>query len=150
MEMKAGKILAAALVALVAAGTAFAAAEGKGGECGERHVFKHRVHGPGFSVEHVAMHNIMSELLSAKTGKTAAEIQAMFDASGPETFDKLGLDEDEMAPLFKQARATLINRAAAANLITAAQAEKLRTAKVEMRMHHGPLPPPPPDGDDDE
>jgi hypothetical protein len=91
------------------------------------------------SVEFAAMHNIMAELLSAKTGKTPAEIAALFDAGGPhEVAEKLNLTHEDMKPLFKEARATLNTRAQAANLITAAQAEKLRAAKVEMRHRRGP------------
>ena len=130
MKMKA---LMAAVVALGVAGIAMA------GE-GERRVSKQVVHG-GASIEFTAMHNILSELLSAKTGKTQAEIQAMFDKGGPhEVAEKLNLKHEDMKPLFKQARATLIDRSLAANLITSAQAEKLRTAKVEMRHKrmHGP------------
>jgi len=135
------KALLAAMVALGVAGIAMA------GD-GERRVVKHKVHG-GASVEFVAMHNIMSELLSAKTGKTTAEIQALFDKGGPhEVAETLNLKHEDLQPLFKQARLTYIDRAQAANLITAQQAEKLRTAKVEMRtkrMHgaHGD------EGDDD-
>lgn len=129
----------------------------------ERHVIKHRMHGPGrhASVEFAAMHNIMAELLSAKTGKTTAEIQALFDRGGPhEALEALGLDDDEMRPLFKEARATLITRAARAGLITAEQAETLRKARAEMRMRRLKGPPPaapeapeaplPPDFEDDE
>lgn len=113
------KILVAGLLALGAAGLAYAGS-GKG--------FGHA------SVEFAAMHNIMAELLSAKTGKTQAEIAALFDAGGPHAVaEKLGLKREDMRELMKEARGTLITRAAAANLITADQAEKLRAAKVEMR-----------------
>ena len=125
--MLARKILAVALVTLGVAGLAFA------GDDGERRVIKHRVHGHA-SVEFAAMHNIMAEALSAKTGKTQAEIAAMFDAGGPhDVAEKLNLKREDMRALMKEARGTLITRAQAANLITAQQAEKLRQAKVEMR-----------------
>jgi hypothetical protein len=127
------KILVAGLLALGAAGLAFAGS-GKGGD--DERIVKREVH-RGFghaSVEFAAMHNIMAELLSAKTGKTQAEIAAMFDAGGPhEVAEKLDLKREDMRELMKEARGTLITRAAAANLITAQQAEKLRAAKVEMR-----------------
>ncbi len=123
MKMKA---LMAAVVALGVAGIAMA------GD-GERRVVKHKVHG-GASIEFTAMHNILSELLSAKTGKTQAEIQALFDKGGPhEVAEKLNLKHEDMKPLFQQARAKLIDRSLAANLITSAQAEKLRSARIEMR-----------------
>jgi hypothetical protein len=119
-----GSTLAVALV-----GVALAAEDAHDGAR-----MKMRAHAQA-SVEFAAMHNIMTELLSAKTGKTPAEINALFEAGGPPAVaEKLGLKHEEMEPLFKEARATLITRAQAANLITAAQAEKLRAAKVE--MHH--------------
>lgn len=149
---------ALALGALGLAGATFAA--DSTAPRAERHVIKHRMHGPGghASVEHAAMHNIMAELLSAKTGKTTAEIQALFDKGGPrEAFEALGLDDDEMRPLFKEARATLITRAAKAGLITPEQAEKLRKARAEMRMKRmkgpppeAPEPPLPPELEDDD
>jgi len=126
--MLARKILAVGLLALGAAGIAFAAGDGPGK--------RQRGHGPmgHASVEFAAMHNIMAELLSAKTGKTPAEITALFDAGGPHAVaEELGLTHEDMKPLLKEARGTLITRAAAAGLITAQQAEKLRAAKVEMR-----------------
>jgi len=129
MQLK--KILAVGLIALGAAGVAFASGDREGGE-GKAH----RMHGEmrHASVEFAAMHNIMADLLSAKTGKSVAEIRALFDKSGPhEAFEQLGLSKDEIRPLFKEARQTLITRAAAAGLITAQQAEHLRAAKVEMR-----------------
>jgi hypothetical protein len=125
-------LIGSALVVAVA-GVAFAAEDSHHGAR-----MKMRAHAQA-SVEFAAMHNIMTELLSAKTGKTPAEINALFESGGPpEVAEKLGLKHEEMEPLFKEARATLITRAQAANLITAAQAEKLRAAKVEMhhkRMH---------------
>ena len=142
--MQARKYLGAGIILLVAVTGAFAANDAA--SRGERHVMKmHGMHGPGHppSVEFAAMHNIMAELLSARTGKTTAEIQALFEKGGPhEAFETLGLSHDEVKPLFQQARLTLIDRAAKAGLITAAQAEKLRTAKVE--FNHGPMPPVPP------
>jgi hypothetical protein len=141
-------IVVVGLLALGAAGAAVAADDriverhvvksgGPGDEQVERRVIKHRG-GPGhmghFSIEHAAMHNIMAEQLSAKTGKTPAEIQALFDKSGPhETFEALGLADEDFGPLFQEARKTLITRAQAAGLITAQQAEKMRAAKIEVR-----------------
>ena len=149
--MKFGKVLAAAVLALGSAGLALAASDGGSrgdGERGHSHKMVHR--GGHFSVEHMAMHNIMAEQLSAKSGKTVAEINALFEKGGPhEAFEQLGLDEDEVRPLFKEARLKLIDRSAKAGLITAAQAEKLRSAKFEMRHkrrgHDGPRG----EGDDD-
>jgi len=124
-------------LALSAAAAVFADDDG-----GKRRFVKHHDHP---SVEFAAMHNIMAELLSAKTGRTPAEITALFDAGGPpEVVEKLGLKHEDMRPIFKEARATLITRAQAANLITAAQAQELRAAKIEMRLR-GPHD----DGDDE-
>ena len=136
----------AGLLALGAAGAAVAADDpvverhvikhGAGDEpTVERHVIRHRGGPMGHaSLEHAAMHNIMAEQLSAKTGKTVAEIQALFDKGGPhQAFEALGIADDDVGPLFQEARRTLITRAAAAGLVTAQQAEKMRSAKVEMR-----------------
>jgi hypothetical protein len=131
--MLARNFLVAGLLALGAAGLAYAGS-GKGGddERGARRE-AHKSFGHA-SVEFAAMHNIMAELLSAKTGKTQAEIAAMFDAGGPhDVAEKLNLKREDMKTLMQEARGTLITRAAAAKLITAEQAEKLRAAKVEMR-----------------
>ena len=125
--MKMKPLLMAGLLALGAAGVAIAGADG------ERRVTKHRIHG-GASVEFTAMHNIMTELLSAKTGKTQAEISAMFEDGGPHAVaEKLNLKDGEMKALFREAHGTLITRAVKANLITEQQAVKLREAKIEMR-----------------
>jgi hypothetical protein len=128
--MKLRTLVTAGLVALGVASVAMA------GD-GERRV-KHKIHG-GASVEFMAMHNIMAEQLSAKSGKTVAEINALFEKGGPhEVADALGIKKEEMRDLMKQSRITLIARAQAANLITAAQAEKLRQAKIEVhekRVH---------------
>jgi hypothetical protein len=137
--MLARKMVVAVLLATSVGGLAWAADGAKPDKRVDekRIVEKHVVHGPmgHASVEFAAMHNIMAELLSAKTGKTPAEIAALFDAGGPhEVVDTLNLSEDDMRATFKEARNTLITRAAAANLITSAQAEKLRAAKIE--MHH--------------
>lgn len=129
--MKLRTLVTAGLVALGVASVAMA------GD-GERRVVKHKIHG-GASVEFMAMHNIMAEQLSAKSGKTVAEINALFEKGGPhEVADSLGLKREEMRELMKTARGTLIARAQAANLITAAQADKLRAAKIEVhekRVH---------------
>lgn len=128
------KILVAGLVALGAAGLAWAGSDKPrdGERIEKRHVVKEFGHA---SVEFAAMHNIMAELLSAKTGKTQAEIAAMFDKGGPhEVAEELDLKREDMRDLMKEARGTLITRAAAAKLITAEQAEKLRAAKFEVHQ----------------
>lgn len=144
--MSARKVVVAGLLALCATGLAQASDKDKRVE-EKRVVEVHKVKGMGHaSVEFAAMHNIMAELLSAKSGKTPAEIAAMFDAGGPhEVAEQLGLKKEDMRALMKEARGTLITRAQAANLITTEQAERLRQAKFEVhhkRRHGG-------DGDDD-
>jgi hypothetical protein len=133
--MLARKMVVAVLLATGMGGLAWAA-DGEKKVEQKRIVEKHVVHRAmgHSSVEFAAMHNIMAELLSAKTGKTQAEIAALFDAGGPhEVVETLNLSEEDMRATFKEARGTLITRAAAAKLITPEQAEKLRAAKVEMR-----------------
>jgi hypothetical protein len=136
--MSARKMVVAGLLALCATGLAQAADKDKRVEDKrvERVVEVHKVKGMRHaSVEFAAMHNIMAELLSAKTGKTPAEIAALFDEGGPhEVAETLGLKKEEMRALMKEARGTLITRAQAANLITTEQAERLRQAKFE--VHH--------------
>jgi len=132
--MQLRKFAAAGLLALGALGTGVALATDDG-ERVERHVIKHRG-GPGHmaSVEHAAMRNIMVEQLSAKTGKTAGEIQALFEQGGPlQAFETLGVSDEDARAMHQQARQTLIERAERAGLITGAQAEKLKQAKIEIR-----------------
>jgi hypothetical protein len=133
--MSARLMVVAGLLALCATGLAQASDKDKRVE-EKRVVEVHKVKGMRHaSVEFAAMHNIMAELLSAKTGKTPAEIAALFDEGGPhEVAETLGLKKEEMRALMKEARGTLITRAQAANLITSEQAERLRQAKFE--MHH--------------
>jgi hypothetical protein len=137
------RVLTVAGLTIGLAGLSFAASEG--GHDG--HVIKHRfVHGMG--VEQAAMHNVLAELVSAKTGKSVAEVQAAFDQSHPhEAMEQLGLTEDDMKPLFKQAHEKLVAKAQAAGLITAAQAEKIRSQPHKRIMRH-PSPPPAPDSDE--
>jgi hypothetical protein len=127
MQMKVKSLVIAGLLALGAAATAAVAGDG------ERRKVEHRVKGNA-SVEFTAMRNIIAEQLSAKTGKTQAEITAMFDKGGPhEVAEQLNLKKEDMREVMKEARQTLITRALAAKLITAEQAEKLRAAKIEVR-----------------
>jgi hypothetical protein len=136
------KVLVAGLLALGAAGVAVA----EGSHNGEDSHGRHHGHGPmgHASVEMAAMHNIMAELISAKTGKSVAEIKALFEKSGPhDAIESLGLTRDDMRPLFEKAHAQLIDKAAAAGLITADQATTLRAAPLP--DHKGP----PPAHDDD-
>jgi hypothetical protein len=123
------KILAGALLVLVAGATSAADKA-------------HRHHGFGPSVEHAAMHNIMADLISAKTGRPAADVRKLFADGDPrEAVEKLGLSRDDMHALMKQAHEQLVARAAAAGLITAEQATKIRAMPLpepgEHRGDHG-------------
>lgn len=143
--MKATKILAAMGLALGVAGAALAerGEHGSHGEHGDRMVKRHFVRHHG--VEMAAMHNIMAELISARTGKSVGEVQAAFEDGHPhEAFEKLGLSEDDARALRKQAREKLVVKAQAAGLITSAQAEKIRS-QPEPKMLRVPHPPAPPD-----
>lgn len=138
--MNVRKIAVAATLALAAAGAAFAATDTKAPADQDRDgPMHHRMHGMPFSVERVAMHNIMAELLSAKTGRSQDEIRALFEGNDPrDAIEKLGLSHDDMRALFQQAHLTLIQKAQAAGLITADQAAKLKAAPLP--DHHGPRP----------
>ena len=142
MSWKKGLVIAG--LALGAAGLAFAAAEGHDREHGGEHM-RHVKFMRGASVEHAAMQNIMAELLSAKTGKTIAEIQKQFEDGHPhEALEDLGLSEEDGRALHQQAREKLIAKAQAAGLITATQAEKIRAAKHQRFERRGGRPPNPP------
>lgn len=142
--MKIGKLVTTALFALSISGITLAATSGPQGAPGAQGERSHRGHMMGrFSVEHVAMHNIMAELLSQKTGRSVAEIKALFENSEDPraAVDKLGLSHDDMRALFQQAHQTFITKAEAAGLITAEQAKQLRSEPLpEPREHHGPPP----------
>ena len=125
-------MLVAGLLALGSAGAVFA-------EGGSHEGMHHRHPFMGASVEHMAMHNIMADLLSAKTGRSPAEIKALFEGADPhEAIEKLGISRDDMHKLMEQAHETLLTRATAAGLITAEQAQKIRSAP--RREHDGPPP----------
>lgn len=127
-------ILAASLLALGAAG-ALAASKPAPPDVPQGHGMHHGgMHGMRFSVERVAMHNIMAELISQKTGRPVAEVRALFENGDPrEALDKLGLSHDEVHAMMKTAHSQFIDKAAAAGLITADQAAKLHAAPMPDR-----------------
>jgi len=136
--MKLRTILATGLLALGAAGAVFADSDTKE----SRNGWHHGHHRMGASIEHVAMHNIMAGLLAAKTGRPEAEIRALFETSGPhEAIEKLGLSRDDMHALMEQAHETLLTKSVAAGLITAEQAQKIRSMpRLRHDGHDGPPP----------
>jgi hypothetical protein len=126
-------ILAAGLLALGTAGAVFA--EGATGGDPAHRMHPHMMAG---SVEHVAIHNIMAQLLADKTGRSVDDIRALFEGSDPhDAIAKLGLSRDDMHALMEQAHDTYVTKATAAGLITADQAQKIRAAHAE---HFGPPP----------
>ena len=145
--MKVRNVMVAGLLALGAAGLAYAATDNAGPDDGVQQMHRmHHMRGMArASVEVAAMHNILAEELSARTGKTTEEIKALFEKSNPhDAMQQLGLTHDDMRPLMEQAHATLIDRAAAAGLITADQAKRLHETPLP---HPGGRRGPPPEGE---
>lgn len=94
----------------------------QGGLRGERH-------GPPVSLDRFAMENALAERLGQQTGRPVAEIAAMLGRQPPpEVARTLGVDEATMKSLFEAARQSVIAKAQEAQLITAAQAEQLKSA----------------------
>ena len=88
------------------------------------------------SMERIAVGNVLSADLATRTGKSQDEISAMLKDKGPrETAEALGLDRETMHAAMKNAHQTVIDRAVAAQLITAEQATGLAQAKAERAAH---------------
>lgn len=122
-----------ALAALGLAGTAIAGHHGDGDHRGGGRG------GPPASVERAAMHNLLAERLAGSTGRDAAGIASLLGETPPwQVADKLGLSPEQMHEAVQSARATLIERAAAAGLITAAQAKELAAARPPAPPEGGP------------
>lgn len=135
-------ILVAGLMALGAAGALAASDARPEPQAHDEGFHRGGHHGAGLSVEHAAMHNLMASLIANTTGRSEAEIRALFASGDPrDAAQKLGLSRDDMHGLMKQARGQLIDKAAAAGLITADQAAELRAAQMpEPPEHDGPPP----------
>ncbi|HUP91644.1 MAG TPA: hypothetical protein VM074_05300 [Solimonas sp.] len=117
-----------AACAALGAGIAFAQPPGAGGPW---QVTERSFHAPPPSVERVAMENLIAEALSVRTGRSAAEVQALLAQSPPpDVARQLGIDDASMREIFRAAHSGLIERAQAAGLIDAAQAEKLRSTPL--------------------
>lgn len=98
---------------------------------------------PPVSLERFAMENAMVEKLSQQSGKSPADVQALLDKQPPpEVAKSLGIDEATAKTLLDSARQSVIQKAADAQLITAAQAEQLKAAPPPRhhRGMHGPRP----------
>ncbi len=88
----------------------------------------HRMHGP--SLERMAFGNAMVGELTARTGRSAEEIRALFKDGGPrKAAETLGLDREQLKQAMRSARLSVIAQAQAAQLITDEQAQTLREAK---------------------
>lgn len=103
------------------------AVTGPDGRRGER--MFHRDRG---SIERAAIGNALSTELATRTGKPAAEINAMLKEQGPrETGEALGLDRDTMKAAMQAAHQSVLDKAVAAQLITAEQAAELAEARAQ-------------------
>ncbi len=97
---------------------------------------EHMMRGHHASMERIAVGNVLSADLATRTGKSQAEVSAMLKDKGPrETAEALGLDRDTMHAAMKSAHQTVIDKAVAAQLITAEQATGLAEAKAERAAH---------------
>ena len=103
------------------------------------HEFHHRHHRFGGGVEGAAMRNLVTQALSERTGRSAAEIQALAKEAGPRGLaEKLGLDRDAMRQIFVSAHQQLVQKSLAAGLITAEQADRLLKMPMRGPGEHGP------------
>ncbi|MFP5304544.1 MAG: hypothetical protein ACLGI7_01810 [Gammaproteobacteria bacterium] len=86
------------------------------------------------SLEHMAIANAMAAELSARTGRSAEEISALFKDGGPrKVAEELGLEREQMKDAMQAARSKVIAQATAAGLISAEQAEALARARAHGR-----------------
>ena len=90
---------------------------------------------PAFSVERVAMRNLIVNQLAGRTGRSATEIGELLQSRRPrEVAETLGLDEAAMKEIFASSRLTLIDQAVQAQMITAAQGDELKNAPPPGRL----------------
>lgn len=128
------RLTAAALIAALSLGTAAVYAGNSTDDAarhdrprGERMFHRHAA-----SIERVAIGNALSAELATRTGKPAAEIGAMLKDQGPrETAEALGLDRDAMRAAMQAAHQSVLDKAVAAQLITAEQAAGLTEARAK-------------------
>jgi hypothetical protein len=137
MQMKAFRLFLAGAFGLAATALVYAQQDQElgGGEPAHASHAGH-MHGPAFSVEHAAMHNLVVAGLAVKTGRSPDDIAKLFEKGHPpEVAKQLGLDEEAMHGVFANAHRTLIDRMLTARLITPDQAEQLRAAPLPMHGH---------------
>lgn len=93
------------------------------------------------TIEGMALQNILAELISARTGHPPARVrEALREQYSHESLESLGLSAADMRVLFEQAHATLVDRVAAANLITAEQAARVRELTPGPQLRRAPMP----------
>lgn len=113
-----------------------------------------------YSLERVALRNLVVKQLSQRSGQSEAKIGELLQSQPPHAVaETLGLDRAAMKDIFTAARTTLIDEAVQAQMITSAQADELKSAPPPRRFRHdrkrgaddpGPRDPadtPPPDDD---
>lgn len=123
--------IAAAAGTLALGAWAASAPAGEAGDAGRHH------RGPAHSVERVAMRNLIVKQLAARTGRSEAEIGELMQSQRPhEVAETLGIERDAMKEIFTSARTTLIDEAVQAQMITAAQADELKSAPPPGRFRH--------------
>ncbi|MDP9142171.1 MAG: hypothetical protein M3O62_15460 [Pseudomonadota bacterium] len=138
MNMTNTRLTVAALIAGLTLSTAAVYAGSTTTDAGkhDRPRGEHMRHGPRLSVERVAIGNALSTELSTRTGKPATEISAMLKEQGPrETAEALGIDRDTMKAAMQTAHQSVIDKAVAAQLITAEQAVALTEAHAKRAAH---------------
>lgn len=131
--------LAAAIAGLSLGTATLYAAPGAGdsgdaGDAGKHHHphGEHGFHRGRPSIERVAIGNALSTELATRTGRPAAEIQAMLKEQGPrETGEALGIDRDTMKAAMQAAHQSVLDKAVAAQLITPEQAANLAEARAQ-------------------
>ncbi|MFA5940387.1 MAG: hypothetical protein WC809_13605 [Sinimarinibacterium sp.] len=111
-----------------------------------------------YSLERVALRNLVVKQLAQRSGQSEAKIGELLQSQPPHAVaETLGLDRAAMKDIFTNARTTLIDDAVQAQMITAAQADELKSAPPPRRFGHdrtrgaddqgprGPADSPPPD-----
>jgi Spy/CpxP family protein refolding chaperone len=134
--MNTRKMMTALIAGLALSTAAVYAAGDEPGTSPDRPHREHMRHGARLSIERVAIGNALSAELSTRTGKPATEISAMLKEQGPrETAEALGIDRDTMKAAMQTAHQSVIDKAVAAQLITAEQAVALSEAHAKRAAH---------------
>lgn len=90
-----------------------------------------------YSLERVAMRNLVVKQLAQRTGQSEAKIGELLQSQPPHAVaETLGLDRAAVKDIFANARTTLIDEAVQARMITTAQADELKSAPPPDRFRH--------------